>query len=445
MKPAYKKPFILTLSSLGIAGVVCAFIVWEIHSDNLTVPQQSLAGVSAFLFILVGIRTVVKWADDWSAGEALTVCRQSFSWKLFFTLVFWDILVLFLAWPLRCVLLEPMTLGQSMERWVCGDGVHYWHIARDWYLSSGSIDRVVQLVFLPGYPLLIRLFHLLIPNWTYAALTVSGLCFALAGTVLYSLLRMEYTTETARRAVKILCILPGSFFFSAPMSESLFLLCCVCCFYFARTNRWILAGIAGAGAAFTRSLGITLMVPMVLELVHAHIRSSQTRPKWFDWLSVLIVPLGFGAYLLVNLQVSGNAFQFLTYQAEHWHQKLGFFFHTASYQTEYAMGTWQSDPHNFWGLWIPNLVASISALCVMVWGAGKLRASENVWFLPYYGIAIGATWLLSAPRYLVAFFPLATVISLACEKRWTRIVMISTISALSVLYYLAFLLRWQVY
>ena len=186
MKPAYKKPFILTLSSLGIAGVVCAFIVWEIHSDNLTVPQQSLAGVSALLFILVGIRTVVKWADDWSAGEALTVCRQSFSWKLFFTLVFWDILVLFLAWPLRCVLLEPMTLGQSMERWVCGDGVHYWHIARDWYLSSGSIDRVVQLVFLPGYPLLIRLFHLLIPNWTYAALTVSGLCFALAGTVLYS-------------------------------------------------------------------------------------------------------------------------------------------------------------------------------------------------------------------------------------------------------------------
>ena len=83
--------------------------------------------------------------------------------------------VIILAWPLRCLLNGSMTLQQSMDAWVSGDSYHYLCIAQDWYLSTGSIDRVVQLVFLPGYPILIRFAHSTLPRWDLRTLTVSGL------------------------------------------------------------------------------------------------------------------------------------------------------------------------------------------------------------------------------------------------------------------------------
>ena len=224
------------------------------------------------------------------------------------------------------------------------------------------------------------------------------------------------------------------------MSESLFLLCSVGCLYLARRGKWIPACLLGAYAAFTRSLGITLLVPLILELVHVRDKASI-----IHWAALLIVPLGFAAYLLINQQVAGNPFQFLIYQSEHWHQKLGLFFSTAAYQTDYAIGTIHDNPHNFWGLWLPNLTASFGALILMMLAGRKLRGSWTVWFIPYYFIAIGATWLLSAPRYLLVFFPLSEAVSVLTEKKGLQVAVFMLMGLLSFLYYLAFLLRWQVY
>jgi hypothetical protein len=161
--------------------------------------------------------------------------------------------------------------------------------------------------------------------------------------------------------------------------------------------------------------------------------------------SLLLVPLGFAAYLLINQQVAGNPFQFLIYQSEHWHQNLGMFFNTAAYQTDYAIGTIHDNPHNFWGLWLPNLLASFGALILMILAGQKLRGSWMVWFVPYYFIAIGATWLLSAPRYLLVFFPLTEAVAVLTAKKGFRVLIFLLLSILSFLYFLAYLLRWQVY
>ena len=69
---------------------------------------------------------------------------------------------------------------------------------------------------------------------------ISGLCFAGAGAMLYRLIRLDYSHEIAVRTLKFLCILPGAFFFASPMSESLFLLLSVSCFYYLRekTGSW---------------------------------------------------------------------------------------------------------------------------------------------------------------------------------------------------------------
>ena len=442
MKTNVKKPFVWLISGAGITLLLFWLIRWYFENPARAFPQMAAAVVSVLLFAVVGLLAVQRWADFWSseiepdADESSAVS----GWKVFLALIVWDVLILFLAWPLRCLLNGSMTLQQSMEAWVSGDSYHYLCIAKDWYLSSGEIDRIVQLVFLPGYPILIRVAHFMIPNWTYAALTVSGICFALAGTLFYRLARLDLGDGGARRALTALCLFPGSFFLAAPMSESLFLLCCVGCLYLARKEKWLPACLLGAYAAFTRSLGITLLVPLILELVHI-----RKKVRFADCASLLLVPLGFAAYLLVNQQIAGNPFQFLIYQSEHWHQNLGLFFNTAAYQTDYAIGTIHDNPHNFWGLWMPNLIASFGALILMILAGQKMRGSWMVWFVPYYFIAIGATWLLSAPRYLLVFFPLSEAVSVLTEKKGVRAIVFLLLGILSFLYFLAYLLRWQVY
>ena len=110
----------------------------------------------------------------------------------------------------------------------------------------------------------------------------------------------------------------------------------------------------------------------------------------------LLVPLGFAAYCYINWRVAGNPFQFLIYQREHWNQRTGLFFSTAAYQTDYFLrslttGGWR----DALGLWLPNLIACFAALGLLAAAAPKLRASQTAWFLAYYIVAVGATWLLS--------------------------------------------------
>ena len=91
------------------------------------------------------------------------------------------------------------------------------------------------------------------------------------------------------------------------------------------------------------------------------------------------------------------------------------------------------------------MIASLGALILMILAGKRLRGSWMVWFVPYYFIAIGATWLLSAPRYLLVFFPLSEAVSVLTEKKGARTAVFLLLSILSYLYFLAYLLRWQVY
>ena len=163
-------------------------------------------------------------------------------------------------------------------------------------------------------------------------------------------------------------------------------------------------------------------------------------------VGALLVPLGFAAYCYINWRVSGNPFQFLIYQREHWNQRTGLFFSTAAYQTDYFLrslttGGWR----DALGLWLPNLIACFAALGLLAAAAPKLRASQTAWFLAYYIVAVGATWLLSAPRYLLVLLPVPLALAQCAQKRTANIAL-TALSALAALGYLAaFALRWQVW
>ena len=329
------------------------------------------------------------------------------------------------------------------------DVAHYMGIARDWYLREGN-ERL-RLVFLPLYPLTARL---LTRNGDYfagafaAAQVFSLSCLPAA----YELFRLDMDRREAMFCALILFLLPGAAFLRVPMSEGLFLLLTVLAVYFARRQRFTLAGLFTALSAFTRSLGILLLgllfVEMLLSFISVYREEKHAAfrllPRYVGCL--LLGCCGTLAYLAVNWTVSGSPFTFLTYQRENWNQRLGLFFNTAAYQSEYAlMYLKNGDLNSILSLSLPNLLCAFSALGLLCADRKQMRISYLLWALVYFAVSIGATWLLSGPRYLAMLFPLAIAIERLCKQPSVKLAAAGTLLLGQTAYLLMLALDMSVY
>ncbi len=425
------------ISALGTAALCAVFAVWCAQSSYSAVGYIA-AAVSMLLMLWLCLKFVPVWCEFWRCPERELSAPKSDAdvcVRIFAAILVWDALILLLGFVLRRALGYSESVGEYFDFWLCTDSRHYMDIARDWYLSEGSIDRLVQLVFLPGYPVVVRIASYLTGSVLSAGLVVSALSFAGAGCMLYKLLALDMENDAAKWAVCFFALSPAAFFFTAPMSESLFLLCSFSSLYLLRRGKVFPAVLLGAYAAFTRSVGIILLVPMLFELVHS-------RAKARDYLALAVVPLGFAAYCFINYTVSGDAFKFMYYQSSHWGQRLGWFFNTAAYQTENLLLSSGADR---FGLWLPNILAQFVSIVIMLSAAKRLRASYTAHFIATFVIAIGATWLLSAPRYLAAIPALPAAMGTLSDKKDIRFVLAMLSFAAFLAYFVPFLLRWQVW
>lgn len=450
---SFKSPVFL-LRILGSLFLAVIYISWRIGQPELSPPAQLASLVSLGLFWGIGWRFAPILVQSWTPGSPISVSASPPPRRvllgIFFSLILFCAGIYLWVFLLRRNNGTPGSFEETLSFWTCLDSGHYLDIARDWYLSQGNWDRLVQLVFLPGYPLVIRLATLVTGDYLIGAIAVSWLAFAASGCLLYLLVRLDCSHSTALWSVIFLCLAPGSFFFAAPMSESLFLLLCLGCLYLARTGHWWIACLLGGMAAFTRTLAVTLVVPLLFELIMEFThppRHGLFPPRPGQVINRLIplalVPLGFGLYCFVNYQVSGNPFQFLEYQRVHWGQESGYFFNTASYQIALLLNSLKSNLRDALGLWLPNVLACLLSMAVTLFGVNKLRPSYTAWFMVYFYLAAGATWLLSAPRYMVAFFPLSIIAAQFSPRlRWAAV----PLFLLTGTFYLtAFALRWQVW
>ena len=432
------------ICAAGLAALAVLFTVWAVKS-TYSFPGYAAAFVSVTLFAILCLRFVPQWTGFWSRGaeDAALPCGKDIpAHEIFLLFLLCDAAVIIAVFIIRTVSGCSTDIRDFLEFWRCTDSRHYLDIAREWYLSEGSIDRLVQLVFLPGYPIAVRLLNYLIGNDIVSGLVVSALSFSVSGCVLYKLLRLDLNSDDAMRCIKFLLISPAAFFFAAPMSESLFFLLSVSCIYLARKRRLLLSCVIGALASFTRSLGLMLMVPVLMELVHDCVNGREKAAKA---LTVLLIPTGFAAYCYVNYLVAGDPFMFMEYQSSHWHQHLGFFFNTAAYQTEYALRYAKEGSVSLWGLSLPNITAAFASLILVGLAAKKLRPTYMAYFIAYFVIAVGATWLLSAPRYLLVMPAVPLVMTyLSRDKRIDAL--LTALSAVGYAEYItAFALRWQVW
>ena len=393
-----------------------AFCLWLLGQEAPTLLGTCSALLSVSLFALTLTGALVRL----SGGEGTQVCPLS---KI--TDTRWDRLS---AWGMLLLFGVLLTLAQYVAVYLMADpGIdfahsfqslyyrsdvaHYMGIARDWYASEG--DERLRLVFFPLYPLLVRTFAV---NGDYfaGAFAASQLFSLLCLPAAYELFRLDHDRPQAMAAARFLYLLPGAAFLRVPMSESLFLFLTLVAVYFARKRRFALACLFTALSAFTRSLGILLLLLVFLEMLPAFLeRYRQDRPAALRLLPrylgcLLLGCCGTAAYLAVNHGVSGSPFTFLTYQRENWHQSLGLFFNTASYQAEYGWTYLTSgDIDTFCSLSLPNLLCCFGALGLLCLNRRRLRLSYLLWSLVYFAAAVGATWLLSGPRYLAMVFPLA--------------------------------------
>lgn len=446
------KPVETILSLAGLIVLALLLLFWRVTHMGTTKAGVCAAFLSVGLFAVFGVRLVSAWMREWREAKPVRAVpepvRASVLVRIFLTCLLAEAVPLLLVYVFQVIGGSRESFSDALSIWEKLDSRHYLDIARDWYLSDASRDRVVQLVFLPGYPLMIRLFYPLVGSWLGAGFLVSSLSLSGAGVMLYLLARLDSDHAGALRALKYTMLVPGAMFFAAPMSESLFFLLSVSCLYCVRRGLWLPAGFLGGLAAFTRSLGLALIVPAVYCLVTDTLSDRRVSParRAGQLAALLLIPAGFGAYCLICRAVSGDAFKFLEYQRDNWHQSPGLFFGTAAYQTEYAAARWQSgDIEALMGLWLPNLVCSFGALTVMAAAARRLKPAYSVYFMAYYVIAVGATWLLSAPRYLAACAPLGLGLSSLTEDRRADDILTVLLVILYVLYAQCMANRWQVW
>lgn len=178
------------------------------------------------------------------------------------------------------------------DRWDVG---LFTKVARYGYLSPSYIDRTE--VDFPGLPLAIRLVHVVVPDWIAAGLVVSFLAGTLAAAALWRLAADEVGREDARFAVVALVCFPYAVFLFAAYSEGVFLGFAVASWLAARRDRWLLAGLLGAGAASARVTGIPFCAALVVQYVL--VRRAAGRPLFSPpALALALPPLPIIGYVL---------------------------------------------------------------------------------------------------------------------------------------------------
>ncbi len=399
-----------------IVLAVLVFGLWLYQQETVLSVGTAFALVSLSLFALTLTASLTRFVriftktEPSSFSEPDTMRIRLSAWGL---LLVFGLTVTLFQYIAVYLIADPGTTFQRSFRFLYyrSDVAHYMAIARDWYVPEG--DERLRLVFLPLYPLAVRAFTLSV-DYFWGAFTAAQVFSLLCLPAAYELFRLDTDRRGAMTCARILFLLPGAAFLRVPMSEGLFLLVTLLAVYFARRERFILAGLFTALSAFTRSLGILLLGLLFIEMLLVFLREYKAdRSRAFRLLPRCAVGLLLGccgtlAYLAVSWTVSGSPFTFLTYQRENWNQRLGLFFNTAAYQIEYGLMYLQNgDMKMALSLSLPNLLCGFAVLGLLYADRKRMRLSYLLWSLVYFALSMGATWLLSGPRYLAMVFPLA--------------------------------------
>jgi len=298
---------------------------------------------------------------------------------------------------------------QIWNRW---DALHYQRLAQFGYSATDTL----KAWFYPLFPWSVRLFGHLTGDYLVCAFVVSGIASIVAAILLRRLVNLDYPVVVAQRATWFFLIFPTAYFLHIGYTESLFLALGLGSLMAARTERWWLAGVLGALAWMTRAPGAILVPTLAVEAIHQYWVTR--RLKW-QWLWIAFVPVGFGVYLLVNWQVTGDAFAFLRMR-----QKL--FAMSASWPwvgIREAIGSFDRTPNEAEMVGAQELCfVALSLICTIVSWI-KLRPLYAMWMTGNWLLFTSVTFIESTPRYTLTLFPIFILFALVAANRfWNAVI-----------------------
>ena len=326
--------------------------------------------------------------------------------------------------------------------WTHWDTRHYIDIARDWYTSVG--DERLRLVFFPLYPLLMRLLTPLVGGNLFASGIVISLgCSAAASVLVYDLSCMHFGRETAGRSLAYFLLSPLSVFLCCVYTEALFICLTLMAVWLMRKGHPWLAALCGMLSAFTRMPGVIVSGLMIIDLC-AKIpkKKADVHAAASCFAQVAIVFSGFALYLLVNWQVTGHPFTYLTYQKENWYQQPGSFWgSTANTMHYFLTGMGESDWLWTWGF---QLLCMLGMYLLLAFSSGRVPFDLAAYSFVYVAVVLSPTWLLSGPRYLYALCVLPMLLARMRISKAGHTVLLAVSAGLLVLWTFGYTIAIQV-
>ncbi len=187
------------------------------------------------------------------------------------------------------------------------------HWDAEWFhrIAENGYDEV-SAAFFPLYPALLWLVSSSLVWGTLISLVAAGL----GAWCVYEIAREKLGPEGAHDTVLVLALFPTAFVFTALYSDGLFLLFSAASFLAAERGRPWLAGLAGALAVASRSMGLALLPALV------YLLWPRRRRELWRLAPLLLLPAALGLYAFYLDREVGDAFAFTDAQASGWEREL---------------------------------------------------------------------------------------------------------------------------
>lgn len=215
------------------------------------------------------------------------------------------------SYHLSCSMTASDTASALRRIWNSADGRWYLEIAAFGYDSSNDFATPHNWVFFPLYPLLLRAFSALTGKFLISGVLLSNVCF-LAGLIFLQALmkRTGSDAATIERACWILCFFPTSYFFSSPLTESLFFLLTSASLFALTSEYFLLSALLFSLATATRPTGVLMFPGYCVLMFSLHPPSRLRLP-----LNLFVALSGVLLYAVWLTVLTGHPFAFIENQS----------------------------------------------------------------------------------------------------------------------------------
>jgi hypothetical protein len=318
------------------------------------------------------------------------------------------------GWIMRPGSRDPLGLGSVWQHW---DAKVFRVIAEYGYFGGPEASKPNEAAFFPGYPLLLRGVHVLVPQWTADELIIASVAsfFAILGLVL---LAEDYQAGSGTWAGVFLLAAPAAVFLSVGYSEAPFLAFALPAWRAARRGSWLWAGLLAACACALRINGLFLVAGMIIMvLLRRNAVGAQNR-RWpaLAALSISLAPVA--AYVIYLYDRTGDWLAWLHAEENGWRRGLHDPVTTFTNTWHIAFGHVARTPFAFaFQLELVAVVVLLITVGVLLW---RRHWPEACYTALTAAALVAGHWYMSVPRALLLVFPLwCGLARLALRHRWT--------------------------